>query len=881
MMRDRGHYIIHYGNGGAEVDCDEHVSLNSEDRTREFYGYFGKWVKRQYKFDNEDKIYKSFNDNGIVEINKRVQIGDIALSFFGHSPILDSVPSYVLKCEPGIGYASSCYPYRAFESHSVMAYSQGVTKHLGWGNGNSQHPDIMHTVIPNYFDKDDFELYQGPPTERPYWVVLGRVIHCKGGDIAYRGAITLKEDVKYAGQGSKEETLDNPLSDIDVPDNSEYVEFKGHVNIQQRRELLSKAKGLIIMSRYLEPFGGVSVEALMSGIPVIAANRGAFPEIISSKVGHLVNTPSQMIDAMRNISQFDKKTIRDYAISKFSLDIVAKQFEDYFEEIYYYHFFRTALTRTPNLSKYKVSNVHYDKIVVTTDPYIIEDTDETLLIISPNVPRLCDSLVVSETCLGIRETNNRLVQVDYFAEHLENESDITKFIDRYFRGRMPYKHIPHKHLNTRNGTKMATYTCSMNGTLHSIQEELETISVSLKGLNEKVSKFLTQKRVEFENAPQILVDPPTPHLEKVEDPKNKRLKVAVWTSGDCDLSKGLVKHSKHDVTLIDWRYSGDNTSFWVDGGWKNYDVITGSWELTHVPWNKHYGILGPEGPRPLEMVQKMRPYLLNHETNLTSAPNFLAVCNPTTANKCKEVLGDGPRRYIVPLIPGLEVERFTGKLKTEIKKIGVLSDGSKEYARLAGICAMTGTEMVKLEMSHSRNASLYENIDCLYVDTPGFFMPAFEAMLCGRYVIAESSTYCELVLPGMFSTVDEAVKIIGEINNKTDEECDKECADRCEYIDKFAKSFDWKVLIERWDQFWESPENIESPEDTEDIEGMWVDESIEEDKETSGTTHKISDLAVKQVAHLQNIPLKLKDGSMYDPKLNKEDLINLPTIKSM
>jgi len=70
-----------------------------------------------------------------------------------------------------------------------------------------------------------------------------------------------------------------------------------------------------------EPFGLSVAEAMMSGTPVIAFNRGSMPELImDGKTGFLVKDVAEATKAVGKLSTIDPQFCRDHAIKKFSID---------------------------------------------------------------------------------------------------------------------------------------------------------------------------------------------------------------------------------------------------------------------------------------------------------------------------------------------------------------------------------------------------------------------------------------------------------------------------------------------------------------------------------------------------------------------------------
>lgn len=93
----------------------------------------------------------------------------------------------------------------------------------------------------------------------------------------------------------------------------------GYINGTDKFELISKAKALLVPIQWEEPFGLTIVEAMLSGTPVIAFNRGAMPElIIDGETGFLCENEVEMINAIKKLDQISPIKCREHAIKYFS-----------------------------------------------------------------------------------------------------------------------------------------------------------------------------------------------------------------------------------------------------------------------------------------------------------------------------------------------------------------------------------------------------------------------------------------------------------------------------------------------------------------------------------------------------------------------------------
>lgn len=310
--------IVHYGHEDSEVECAEHVTVTTNDTLTKAYGSYN-WKKEFFKHNTADHAHQTFYQKGKIELDKRAEKGDAILCFwgYGHQPIADEFKDRCFIIEPGIGYnAEGVFaPYKVFESYAVM--------HTIYGEKKIVHPAWYDAVIPNYFDPEDFEF---SCVKDDYVLYLGRITKIKGLDIAIKATEETGKKLVIAGQGD--------LKDLGYDRVPSHVEVVGYANLEARKALLKHAEALILPTHYIEPFGGVTIEALFSGTPIITSDWGCFAENnLHGITGYRCRNMNHFVWALNNIKDIVPANCKRWAIQNFSLDRVSKMYKEYLESI--------------------------------------------------------------------------------------------------------------------------------------------------------------------------------------------------------------------------------------------------------------------------------------------------------------------------------------------------------------------------------------------------------------------------------------------------------------------------------------------------------------------------------------------------------------------
>ena len=191
-------------------------------------------------------------------------------------------------------------------------------------------------VIPNMIRADQFR----PPSEARkadpfvyFWA--GRLEHVKGIDLLLEAAKLLahKTDrpfvIRLAGKGSCRKALKRQAKALGVKDR---IRFLGRLSREDMLKELQGANCFVLPSRY-EAFGVALIEAMATGLPVIATRSGGPDRLVSRDSGLLIDRgdPGALAWAMgrmmATIADYSSELIREKTLEVYGDAAVMNQYD--------------------------------------------------------------------------------------------------------------------------------------------------------------------------------------------------------------------------------------------------------------------------------------------------------------------------------------------------------------------------------------------------------------------------------------------------------------------------------------------------------------------------------------------------------------------------
>jgi glycosyltransferase involved in cell wall biosynthesis len=267
-------------------------------------------------WDTEHVSWQTMNTRAALAIRERWQPGDLLGLIAGRCQeqiVTDLADLGPVVTEWGIGYSGVLEgTHKVFESYAWAHHVAGYYRR--------DELAFFDDVIPNCFDPADFDFSVWPGE---YVLYMGRPNPRKGLPIIAEIAARSDIPVLIAGQPGPP-----------IP-NTTHV---GLVTGTTKSQLLAGARALLSPTQYLEPFGGVAVEAMLSGTPVISTDWGAFTEtVVNGVTGYRCRMLSDFLTAIDEVPQLDRYVVREHARARYTTTVGAGLYGRYLERLSLLH----------------------------------------------------------------------------------------------------------------------------------------------------------------------------------------------------------------------------------------------------------------------------------------------------------------------------------------------------------------------------------------------------------------------------------------------------------------------------------------------------------------------------------------------------------------
>lgn len=286
------------------------------------------WLSRghlQRTFGKPDLLHAHFYSIGSIGIGLKDYF-QVPFILTEHSSIInaDYIAPHIYKL------AKRCYS----SSDALICVSGSLAERVLKRFGKDAH------IVNNLVDTTSFFVGRGINTTSEFrFISVGNLTHNKGFDILLeafsKADFGLRTYLDIYGGGSCHSVIEHKIKSLGLTEN---VFLNGEINREEIADAMRNSDVFVLASRS-ETFGVVFIEAMSTGLPVVATCCGGPEDFVNDENGILV--PVDDVEALsqalvymrRNHINFDRCVIAERTREKFSPSTIVGHLEIIYEEL--------------------------------------------------------------------------------------------------------------------------------------------------------------------------------------------------------------------------------------------------------------------------------------------------------------------------------------------------------------------------------------------------------------------------------------------------------------------------------------------------------------------------------------------------------------------
>jgi glycosyltransferase involved in cell wall biosynthesis len=236
-------------------------------------------------------------------------------------------------------------PFQAFKIRffnnrlaRILPVSEDLARHM-----QAHGITTRMQVVPNVVDTSQFHppaLKKLRDRSTAQILVVARLDPVKGLEgllaalarLARRG---IKFTAGLVGDGPERQSLQKLAKQLNLEDRVKFYGVKSRAEIAE----MLRQVDLFALTSYWENQPVALLEALASGLPVVAARVGGIPEFVKPELGVLIepgnvqSIADGLIAVMDHLDDYDSQAIARFARANFSYEVVGRQFSQIYAEV--------------------------------------------------------------------------------------------------------------------------------------------------------------------------------------------------------------------------------------------------------------------------------------------------------------------------------------------------------------------------------------------------------------------------------------------------------------------------------------------------------------------------------------------------------------------